>query len=95
MSLDRSTVEKVAHLARLSVSEADVRDYAQQLSSILEMVDELQGANTSGTMPMAHPLDAVQRLRPDEVMPEAGREVFQSQAPEVEDGLYLVPAVME
>src|SRR5699024_1607637 len=95
MSLDRSNVEIVAHLACLSVSESDVRDYAEQLRSIMEMVDQLQGAQTQGISPMAHPLDAVQRLRPDAVVPEADRETFQSQAPAVENGLYLVPTVIE
>ncbi|MGD8741894.1 MAG: Asp-tRNA(Asn)/Glu-tRNA(Gln) amidotransferase subunit GatC [Granulosicoccaceae bacterium] len=95
MSLSRSDVEKIAHLARLAIDEADVDGYAGELSKILELVEQMKAVDTSGVAPMAHPLDAVQRLRADEVTEENRREQFQAIAPAVEDGLFLVPKVIE
>ena len=95
MSLDRADVEKIAHLARLSIREEDVPDYARNLSEILAFVEQMSAVDTEGVTPMAHPMDAGQRLRPDEVTEENRREVFQSIAPQVEAGLYLVPKVIE
>ncbi|MFO8023757.1 Asp-tRNA(Asn)/Glu-tRNA(Gln) amidotransferase subunit GatC [Thiohalophilus sp.] len=95
MSLDKSDVEKIAHLARLAIDEADSPGYADNLSNILEMVEQMNAADTAGVTPMAHPLDAVQPLREDRVTEADQRERFQSQAPGVEDGLYLVPRVVE
>lgn len=95
MSLDREAVKNVAHLARLALNEEDVPGYAQELSSILDLVDRLGQADTETVSPMAHPLDTVQRLRTDSVKEGDQREAFQSQAPAVEDGLYLVPRVIE
>lgn len=95
MSLDHKAVKNVAHLARLSLDETDVPGYADELSSILDMVSQLRQANTDNVGPMAHPLDAVQRLRRDSVGEADQREAFQSQAPAVQDGLYLVPRVIE
>lgn len=95
MSLNRSEVEKIAHLARLEISEADVAAYAHSLSDILALVAQMDAVNTHGVAPMAHPLDAVQRLRADEVSETNQREKFQAIAPQVEAGLYLVPKVIE
>ncbi|MGD8998874.1 MAG: Asp-tRNA(Asn)/Glu-tRNA(Gln) amidotransferase subunit GatC [Granulosicoccaceae bacterium] len=95
MSLSRTDVEKIAHLARLAIDEADVDGYAGELSKILELVEQMNAVDTSGVVPMAHPLDAVQRLRADEVTEENRREQFQAIAPAVEDGLFLVPKVIE
>jgi len=95
MSLNRKDVEKIAHLARLEISEADVELYAHNLSNILGLVAEMDAVNTHGVAPMAHPLDAVQRLRADEVSEPNQREKFQAIAPQVEAGLYLVPKVIE
>ena len=95
MSLSRTDVEKIAHLARLAIDEADVEGYAGELSNILELVDQMGAVDTTGVLPMAHPLDAVQRLRTDEVTEENRREQFQAVAPAVEDGLFLVPKVIE
>ena len=85
----------VAQLARLALREEDVPLYARNLSDILDMVARLNAAATSGTDPLAHPMDVVQRLRTDEVTESDQRERFQSIAPQVQDALYLVPRVIE
>ncbi len=95
MSLEKADVEKIGHLARLAVSADEIDGVANDLSSILQMVEQMGGVDTTGVVPMAHPLHMVQRLRPDEVTEEDQRELFQSVAPESEDGLYLVPRVVE
>ena len=95
MSLDRSDVDKIAHLARLQIEEQDTPEYAQNLTSILDLVNQMQAVDTSDVTPMAHPLDAVQRLRRDDVTEENNREALQAVAPAVEDGLFLVPKVIE
>lgn len=95
MSLNREDVERIAHLARLGITENDVPAYAQELSKILDLVAQLQDADTEGVEPMAHPLHAEQRLRDDEVTEADQREKFQTIAPATEAGLYLVPKVIE
>lgn len=95
MSLERDDVKKIAHLARLAIDEADIPGYATNLSNILNLVEQMSAVNTDEVTPMAHPLDAVQRLRSDEVTETNQREHFQEHAPNVEDGLYLVPKVLE
>ncbi len=95
MALERSDVEKIAHLARLQIRENEVPGYTQTLSDILALVDQLQATDTTDVEPMAHPLDAVQRLRADVVSEANQREQLQSVAPAVENGLFLVPRVIE
>ncbi len=95
MSLQPDQVRTVARLARLALREEDVPAYSRKLSSILDMVEQLNAAQTAGVTPLAHPLDVVQRLRPDEVTEGDQRDRFQSIAPQVENGLYLVPKVIE
>lgn len=95
MSLKAEDVTKIARLARLEIKAEDVDVYAGELSGILDFVDQLNAADTDDVEPMAHPLEQVQRLREDEVTETNRRERFQSIAPEVEDGLYLVPKVIE
>ncbi len=95
MSLDKNDVEKIAHLARLAIAEEDIPGYAASLSSILELVEQMNAVDTENVSAMAHPQDAYQRLREDVVTEENQREHFQKNAPEVEKGLYLVPQVIE
>lgn len=95
MSLDRSQVEQIAHLARLQIDSADIDSYSDSLNSILNLVDQMQAVNTEGVEPLAHPMDAVQRLRADEVTEPDQREALQAVAPATEDGLFLVPKVIE
>ncbi len=95
MPVDQSDITKVALLARLKIDEADVPQYVENLSNILSLVEQMSEVNTVDVVPMAHPLDAAQRLRADEVTETDQREVFQALAPQVEAGLYLVPRVIE
>ncbi len=95
MALNKSDVEKIAHLARLEINEADIPLYANNLTNILSFVEQMSAIDTTGVEPMAHPLAASQRLRPDIVTETNQRELFQSIAPQVEAGLYLVPKVIE
>ncbi|RYU61488.1 Asp-tRNA(Asn)/Glu-tRNA(Gln) amidotransferase subunit GatC [Methylolobus aquaticus] len=95
MSLDSEAVKRIAWLARLSIDEDRVADYARDLSGILDFVEQMNAVDTGSAMPLAHPLDQSQRLRPDEVVESDQRERFQQQAPAVEAGLYLVPKVIE
>jgi aspartyl-tRNA(Asn)/glutamyl-tRNA(Gln) amidotransferase subunit C len=95
MSLDAADVTKIAHLARLAITEQDIPEYARNLSNILSLVEQMSAVDTTGVSPMAHPMDAAQRLRPDVVSETDQREQFQAIAPQVEAGLYLVPKVIE
>lgn len=95
MSFQSSDVSKVAHLSRLAIDGEDLERFANDLSGILDMVARLQGADTDGVEPMAHPRDLTQRLRQDVVTEGDQRAAFQTQAPAAEDGLYLVPRVIE
>ncbi|WP_404363851.1 Asp-tRNA(Asn)/Glu-tRNA(Gln) amidotransferase subunit GatC [Marinobacter sp.] len=95
MAISRNDIEKVALLARIRVDEEQMVALEKDLGNILDLVDQLQAADTSHTEPMAHPLDAVQRLRPDVITEASQRDAFQAIAPATEDGLYLVPRVIE
>jgi len=95
MALDPSEVENIAHLARLGIDPGDIPDYARNLSDILAFVEQLNAVDTTGVEPLAHPLDASQRLRADIVTETDQRALFQQHAPLTEDGLYLVPKVIE
>ncbi len=96
MSLTRKDVENIAHLARLAITEAEMPEYVDRLSKILNMVEQLNAADTSSVEPMAHPLkDQVQRMRVDEIVDRDQREKYQRNAARVEAGLYLVPKVIE
>lgn len=95
MSLGPAEVNRIAHLARLAIDEDDIPEYARNLSAILDLVEQMNSVDTKDVTPMAHPQDAAQRLRPDEVLETDQRERFQAVAPQTEDGLYLVPKVIE
>ncbi|MDR3492260.1 MAG: Asp-tRNA(Asn)/Glu-tRNA(Gln) amidotransferase subunit GatC [Gammaproteobacteria bacterium] len=95
MSLTTTDVKKIAHLARLNLSETDLTTYTEQLSTILEFVEQMSGANTDHIEPIAHAVDVSQPLRPDVVTEINERDAFQAIAPQVEAGLYLVPQVIE
>ena len=93
--LSLEQISRIADLARLELTPAEAAALQQQMSSILEMVDRMQAVDTEGVEPMSHPQEAMQRLRDDAVVEADRRESFQAVAPEVEDGLYLVPRVLE
>ncbi len=95
MSIDRQAVEKLALLARLDISEKDIASTTASIGEILSLIDQLQQADTQNVEPLAHPLDAKQRLRADEVTEVNHRDTYQALAPLCEDGLYLVPRVIE
>jgi len=95
VSLTADDVKKIAHLARLGINPQDEGNYAQDLSGILDLMVQMGSLDTSEVLPMAHPMDQSQRLRPDKVTEHNQREKFQAIAPQVEEGLYLVPKVIE
>ena len=95
MSIEVDEVKKIAKLAALNVEDADLPAYATNLSNILDLVAQMDAVDTTGVTPMSHPFDAVQRLREDVVTEVDRREAFQKIAPKTEDGLYLVPKVIE
>ena len=95
MSVDTSEVQRIAHLSRLAMDDDQAREFAVGLSDIFAFVEQLDGAAIQGVEPMAHPLDATQRMRPDAVTEPDRREAYQAIAPDVEGGLYLVPRVIE
>lgn len=95
MSLDTTQVKKIAHLARLRIEADEAKVYADSLSRILGLIEQMNAVDTTGVVPMAHPSDVELRLRADEVTETDQREKFQAIAPAVEAGLYLVPKVIE
>lgn len=95
MSLDKMEIEKIAHLARLAVDENAVPEYQRELGNILDMVEQMNSVDTDSIEPMAHPLEIKARLRRDEVTEQNQRDKFQSIAPAVDNGHYLVPKVIE
>lgn len=95
MSIERNDVLSAAHLARLAIDDSDIEDFTQDLTNIISLADQMQAINTDGIEPMAHPMDATQRLRADIVTETNQREHFQKNAPATEDGLFLVPRVID
>ena len=95
VSLSKQQVQHIAHLARLQLEDDQFDDVVAKLSSIVDFVDQLQQAPTDDVVPMAHPLNQVQRLRPDVVTETNEREAIQGNAPVVSDGFYIVPKVIE
>ena len=95
MSLDKEQVQQIAQLARLELKPEEHAELVDKLSKIVDFVDQLSAADTEGVMPMAHPLDVAQRLRPDVVTEVNERDRYQQNASSVTDGLYLVPKVIE
>ena len=95
MSLDTKQVQKIAHLARLKITPDEAQTYAESLSRILGLIEQMNAVDTTNVAPMAHPSDAALRLRPDAVTEVDQRDKFQAIAPAVEAGLYLVPKVIE
>lgn len=96
MSFEPTDIKKVAHLARLNISEKDIHSYSENLSKILDLIEQIKHADTEDVSPMAHPLeDMIQPLREDVVTESNERDAFMAIAPKTEAGLYLVPKVME
>ena len=95
MSLTQEQVRRVADLARIEVSDAEANATLGHLNGIFTLIEAMQAVDTRGVEPMAHAQDLAQRLRPDEVSEIDRRDAFQALAPDAEQGLYLVPQVME
>jgi aspartyl-tRNA(Asn)/glutamyl-tRNA(Gln) amidotransferase subunit C len=95
MAIQQHEIEKIAELARIRIDGTEIGQVTRRITAILQMVDQLQAVQTSGVEPMANPLDATQQLRADEVTQGNHRDAFQAIAPAVENGLYLVPRVIE
>jgi aspartyl-tRNA(Asn)/glutamyl-tRNA(Gln) amidotransferase subunit C len=95
MSLTTDDVKRIAHLARIEIGEDEAQSTLKQLSGILGLIEEMQAVDTAGIAPMSHSQDVTQRLREDVVTETDQRALFQSIAPAVENGLYLVPKVIE
>jgi len=95
VSLEKDQVESIAVLARLRLGDGEIAETVDKLSRIVEFVDQLSQASTRDVLPMAHPLDVAQRLRPDAVTEADDRDRLQRNAPAVDKGHYLVPKVIE
>ena len=95
MAIEQDEIEKIAELARIRIAATQIGDVTARITEILSMVDQLQAVDTTEVEPMANPLDATQHLRADEVTENNRRDAFQAIAPAVENGLYLVPKVIE
>ena len=95
MSLSSQDIERIAHLARIRVTPADVLDVRAKLDGIFKLIDEMQAVNTQGIEPMSHGLDMVLRLRDDVVTEIDQREKYQKNAPHAAEGYFLVPKVIE
>ena len=94
MSLSDDQIRRLARLARIALQPGETAEVGKRLNRILELVGEIQAVDTQGVEPMSHALDVVQRLRPDEITEADQRDLYQSVAPAVEEGLYLVPKVI-
>ena len=95
MTLDKDTVQSIAHLARLNIDDTEVEKYQIELSNILELVKQMEECDTSGIEPMTHPFDATLRFRQDCITENNQSDKYQSLAPDSQDGLYLVPKVID
>ena len=95
MALTLEDVRRVADLARLAIDETEARAVLSQINDVFRLIAEMQAVDTRGVEPMSHALDVVQRLREDKVTESDQHALFQSVAPQVESGLYLVPKVIE
>ena len=95
MSLNSADIKRIAHLARIEVNDAEADATLTKLTGILGLIEQMQAVDTTGIQPMSHSQDVTQRLRDDVVTETNQRELYQSIAPSVEEGLYLVPKVIE
>lgn len=95
MAIEQDEIEKIAELARIRIADDEIGQVTGRITEILHMVGQLQAVDTSAVEPMANPMDATQKLRADEVTEGNRRDAFQAIAPAVENGLYLVPKVIE
>ena len=95
MKVTDTVIRDIAELAQLKVDDTEIEALIAGMQNILTLADQMASIDTEGVEPVSNPLDATQRLRPDEVTEGDQRQLFQSIAPATEDGLYLVPRVVE
>jgi len=95
MALTKKDVSAIAKLARLQINDEEVEQYKHELTQILDLVEQMNQVEVVDVEPMAHPQELMQPLRADEVLESDQRDKFQAIAPAVQDGLYLVPKVIE
>ena len=95
MALNIEDIMRIAHLARIEINDSEANTTLIKLSGILDLIEQMQAVDTTGITPMLHSQDLVQRLREDVVTQTNQREAFQAIAPATQDGLYLVPRVVE
>ena len=95
MAISKNETLSIAHLARLSITDDELPSYSEELSKIIDLVEVMSSVDSTGVVPMAHPHHAIQRLRDDVVTESNNRDVYQQQSPIVENGLFLVPRVLE
>ena len=95
MALTLSDVMRIAHLARIEVTDAEAHQALGQLNDIFKLIELLQSVDTSGIEPMSHPLGGSQRLREDLAGPTENRDASMRNSPAQQDGLFLVPRVIE
>ena len=95
MAIDADEIARIAHLSRLEIDDEAVARTTEELANILAFIGRIDAVDTSDVTPMAHPLDANQRLREDHITEADRRDAFQAGAPAVENGLYLVPRVLD
>jgi aspartyl-tRNA(Asn)/glutamyl-tRNA(Gln) amidotransferase subunit C len=95
MSIEQDEIQKIAELARIRIADDQIGALTDRIGEILAMADTLQSVDTTGVVPLSNPMDAIQRLREDTVTEKNRREDYQAIAPAVENGLYLVPKVID
>ena len=95
MKIDNEVILNIAELAQLEVKDAMISQYADKMTAMLNLIEEMQSVNTDNIEPVSNPLDAVQTMREDKVTEKDLRDEYQAIAPEVDSGLYLVPRVVE
>jgi aspartyl-tRNA(Asn)/glutamyl-tRNA(Gln) amidotransferase subunit C len=96
MSVTAADIHKIAHLARLRIDESEIPNYTQHLNNLLKLVSEMNQINTDNIHPMSHSMEGQQqRVREDKITEENQRELFQSIAPQIAEGVYIVPKVIE
>ncbi|EFI85344.1 Aspartyl/glutamyl-tRNA(Asn/Gln) amidotransferase subunit C [Listeria grayi] len=94
-NISKETVEKVAHLAKLEVSEREAEVFAEQLGNIITMVEKLNTLDTANVEPTSHAIDVSNVLREDVAHPGLDRKLVLKNAPETQDGMFKVPTILE
>jgi aspartyl-tRNA(Asn)/glutamyl-tRNA(Gln) amidotransferase subunit C len=95
MALSSEEIQRIAHLARIEITSAEAVDVRAKLDGIFDLIGRMRAVDTSGIIPMSHAQEVTLPLREDVVTETDRHELYQSVAPAVQDGLYLVPKVIE